>query len=292
MLTTCSKVIFLGARRGQPAADAGIEHVTAWLFRAARNRIRTCSGTGERGRFADGPALGAEAPVARGPAAVSRRTGPDAAYARGVLLEALEAAIAELPDDQRAVFVAHELEGRSFKDLAAASGVSVNTLLCGSTTPCDACGCACGRCTTSSSANEEQTHEKALATRDSPFAFLAFVALGGVVVQQLWNWLLPTLFAWPALTFWQALGLLALCRILFGGRGMRWSRGGSRSSWRGWGRRWQAMTPGSASACGSGCARWGYGTAVDESPARSCQRFRRCPWRPVAPWTRTASARW
>lgn len=50
-------------------------------------------------------------------------------------------------------------------------------------------------------------------------AFLAFIALGGVVVQALWNWLLPSLFGVPPLTFWQALGLLALCRILFGGLG-------------------------------------------------------------------------
>ena len=47
--------------------------------------------------------------------------------------------------------------------------------------------------------------------------FTAFIALGGFVVQQLWNWLLPPLFGWSQVTFWQALGLLALCRILFGG---------------------------------------------------------------------------
>jgi hypothetical protein len=51
--------------------------------------------------------------------------------------------------------------------------------------------------------------------------FLGFVAFGVFIVQQLWNWLLPALFGWPALTFWQALGLLALCRILFGGVSMR-----------------------------------------------------------------------
>ena len=45
------------------------------------------------------------------------------------------------------------------------------------------------------------------------------IAVGGEVVQQLWNWLLPPLFGWPQITFWQALGLLALCRILFGGYG-------------------------------------------------------------------------
>jgi hypothetical protein len=50
-------------------------------------------------------------------------------------------------------------------------------------------------------------------------ALLLFVALGGAVVRWLWNWLLPPLFGWPLITFWQALGLLCLCRILFGGLG-------------------------------------------------------------------------
>ena len=50
---------------------------------------------------------------------------------------------------------------------------------------------------------------------------LAFIVIGGVIVLQLWNWLLPPLFGWHPLTFWQALGILALCRILFGGFGFR-----------------------------------------------------------------------
>jgi hypothetical protein len=50
-------------------------------------------------------------------------------------------------------------------------------------------------------------------------AILLFIAIGGEVVQQLWNWLLPPIFGWRAITFWQALGILALCRILFGGFG-------------------------------------------------------------------------
>ena len=58
-------------------------------------------------------------------------------------------------------------------------------------------------------------------------AFLLFVALGGEIVRQLWNWLLPPLFGWRQLTFWQALGMLALCRILFGGFGLH---GSSRSN--------------------------------------------------------------
>ena len=56
---------------------------------------------------------------------------------------------------------------------------------------------------------------------------LLLIAIGGEVVMQLWNWLLPPLFGWRQITFWQAVGLLALCRILFGGFGRH---GGSRSS--------------------------------------------------------------
>jgi hypothetical protein len=52
---------------------------------------------------------------------------------------------------------------------------------------------------------------------------LLFIAIGGGIVQYLWNWLLPGLFGWREITFWQALGLLALCRILFGGAGWRGS---------------------------------------------------------------------
>jgi hypothetical protein len=54
---------------------------------------------------------------------------------------------------------------------------------------------------------------------------LAFIALGGEIVLQLWNWLLPTLFGWQQITFWQALGILLLCRILFGGLGLHRSAG-------------------------------------------------------------------
>ena len=54
-------------------------------------------------------------------------------------------------------------------------------------------------------------------------AFLLFIAIGGEVVRQLWNWLLPPLFGWRQITFWQALGILAMCRILFGGLGWRGS---------------------------------------------------------------------
>jgi hypothetical protein len=71
--------------------------------------------------------------------------------------------------------------------------------------------------------------------------FLLFVAIGGAVVQQLWNWLLPPLFGWRQITFWQALGMLALCRILFGGFGLH---GSDRSHVRRrMAERWEHMTP-------------------------------------------------
>jgi hypothetical protein len=72
-------------------------------------------------------------------------------------------------------------------------------------------------------------------------AILLFLLIGGQVVMHLWNWLLPPLFGWRAVTFWQALGLLALCRILFGGCG---HRGFARSNFRRrMDERWQRMTP-------------------------------------------------
>ena len=64
--------------------------------------------------------------------------------------------------------------------------------------------------------------------------FLGLIAFGGFIVQQLWNWLVPPVFGWSVLTFWQALGLLALCRILFGGLSMHGGRGGRRRMRRRW----------------------------------------------------------
>ena len=105
-----------------------IEQVGAWLFRVARNRIIDRFRKKREEPFPDvlsesdeGTWLDEVLP--------SADAGPEAAYARGVLLEELTAALDELPEDQRAVFIAHEVEGRSFKELAAESGVGVNTLL-------------------------------------------------------------------------------------------------------------------------------------------------------------------
>jgi RNA polymerase sigma factor (sigma-70 family) len=107
-----------------------IEHVTGWLFRVARNRITDLFRKKRPEGLGDAAALDEEDELMRlDDLLPSPDAGPDAVYARSVLLRELELALLELPDEQRAVFVAHELEGRSFKDMAAATGTSVNTLL-------------------------------------------------------------------------------------------------------------------------------------------------------------------
>ena len=111
-----------------------IDHVTGWLFRVARNRITDLFRKKRPENFSD-------TPLAWGDGAddsellqfedllPSPDAGPEALYFRNVLLDELELAVEELPKEQREVFVAHELEGRSFKEMAAETGVSVNTLL-------------------------------------------------------------------------------------------------------------------------------------------------------------------
>jgi RNA polymerase sigma factor (sigma-70 family) len=107
-----------------------IEQAGAWMFRVARNRIvdlvrrkKPVSLDEPRGHADDESTLGIVGLL------TSRDVGPDGEYARRVLIAELEEALAELPPNQREVFVAHELEGRSFQELSAESGVSVSTLL-------------------------------------------------------------------------------------------------------------------------------------------------------------------
>jgi hypothetical protein len=101
----------------------------------------------------------------------------------------------------------------------------------------------------------------------APLAILGmmvFVAIGGGIVLQLWNWLLPPLFGWREITFWQAIGMLALCRILFGGFGFH---GSSRSDYRDrMSERWQRMTPEERERLRQGWrGRWGFVPSAGES---------------------------
>jgi RNA polymerase sigma factor (sigma-70 family) len=115
-----------------------IEHVTGWLFQVARNRITDLFRKKKPESFSDiaiansdddgdGELLLLQMQLEE--MLPSPDAGPEAVYARNLLLEELELALDELPDEQREVFVAHELEGHSFRQMAAESGVSVNTLL-------------------------------------------------------------------------------------------------------------------------------------------------------------------
>lgn len=111
-----------------------IEEVSAWLFRVARNRITDLFRKRKTVALAQALAtVAAEKQLAEAPSLEdllpSPDAGPDVTYARQVLLDELDAALDELPDEQREVFVAHEIEGVSFRELAAETGLSVNTLL-------------------------------------------------------------------------------------------------------------------------------------------------------------------
>ena len=107
-----------------------IEEATAWMFRVARNRIVDLFRRKKREARSEPMATLEDGETLRWEDLLpSPDAGPQAAYARQVLLEELDAALEELPEEQRDVFVAHELMGRSFKELAAESGLSVNTLL-------------------------------------------------------------------------------------------------------------------------------------------------------------------
>ena len=107
-----------------------IDHVTGWLFRVARNRITDLFRKKKPESFSDTAFADEDGELLRLEDLLpSPADGPEALYDRKVLLDELELAVDELPEEQREVFVAHELEGRSFKELAAETGVSVNTLL-------------------------------------------------------------------------------------------------------------------------------------------------------------------
>jgi RNA polymerase sigma factor (sigma-70 family) len=107
-----------------------IDHVTGWLFRVARNRITDFFRKKKPEAFSHASVADEDGELLQTLDLLpSPDAGPEALYVRDALLHQLELALDELPEEQREVFVAHELDGRSFKELAAETGVSVNTLL-------------------------------------------------------------------------------------------------------------------------------------------------------------------
>jgi RNA polymerase sigma factor (sigma-70 family) len=108
-----------------------VEQVGAWLFRVARNRIIDLFRSRRPAVLGNDSMAGTEENTERQweDWLPSPEAGPEAAYARAVLLEELDAALDELPEEQREVFVAHEIEGQSFKEISQLTGISVNTLL-------------------------------------------------------------------------------------------------------------------------------------------------------------------
>jgi RNA polymerase sigma factor (sigma-70 family) len=107
-----------------------IEHITGWLFRVARNRITDLFRKRTEESFSDAAIAEEDEEVLRLEDLLpSTDGGPEAMYVRHLLLDELELAVSELPQHQRDVFIAHELEGRTFKEIAASTGVNLNTLL-------------------------------------------------------------------------------------------------------------------------------------------------------------------
>jgi RNA polymerase sigma factor (sigma-70 family) len=204
-----------------------IDYVTGWLFVSRAIASRTSSARRGRRTSATRLSLDEDGELLRIEDLLpSPDAGPEALYVRSVLLDELESALSELPAEQRQVFVAHELEGRSFKELSAESGVSVNTLLSRKRY-------AVLHLRQRLQSIHDEFMRKVRNTNGWKHGWIKrnkwifFVApLGVAVFIAIWRrsgdasveLAAAALFGWRQITFWQALGLLVLCRILFGRR--------------------------------------------------------------------------
>ena len=171
--------------------------MTGWLFRVARNAITDLFRKKRPTNFSDtsvavdGDIEGDYQEPQFEDLLPSPDAGPDALYARNLLIEELVAAVSELPEEQRAVFLAHEVEGRSFKEISAATGVSVNTLLSENVTRYCICESGCRGFTTNSRKLEvlDMNRKKRLIFI-APLALLGmalFAFIGGEMVLYLWE---------------------------------------------------------------------------------------------------------
>lgn len=107
-----------------------IDYVTGWLYQVARNRITDLFRKKKPVNFSDAATVNDDGELSHIEDLLpSPDAGPDAVFLRGVLIDELEDALSELPDEQREVFVAHEIEGLSFKEISAQTGININTLL-------------------------------------------------------------------------------------------------------------------------------------------------------------------
>lgn len=252
-----------------------IERVGAWLFRVARNRIIDRFRKKRFVTFGEAVVVGENGETPRLDELLpSPDAGPEAAYARTLLLAELQNALGELPVGQREAFIAHEIEGRPFSEIATQTGVSVNALILRKHQAVLFFEKAAARDPRLSGGNVRTTkmnenpnddvREKEMASwlrsrhsrtrKHMRLKFVAIAVLGiplfGLAVMLLWNWLAPAVFGLHSIGFLQALGILALSgsvccacrsRILFGGFHGR-PRGGFRGDRRML-ERWEKMTP-------------------------------------------------
>jgi RNA polymerase sigma factor (sigma-70 family) len=225
-----------------------IDHVTAWLFRVARNRITDLFRKKTPESFSENAIVDENDGLLRLEDVLpSLDAGPEAVYARGVLLDELDLALDELPRAARGVhrprargaqLQGHRRRhGRQPQHAALAQTVR-------RAAPARTAAKHLRRAARRAHEIMRNLHMRKKWIFIVPaaiFGMLLFIFLGGTIVRQLWNWLLPPLFGFHTVTFWQAIGLLALCRILFGGFGFhRSSRSGMR---RRMAERWEQMTP-------------------------------------------------